>query len=91
MPDHYAASEPPVRSSERVRCDWMEDELDGYWRTSCGDLHQFTDGGPENNNHKFCPYCGKTLHAIHCQAPNSKVSYHADNAGGAHGKDTNDK
>ena len=22
---------------------------------------------------------------------NSKVSYHADNAGGAHGKDTNDK
>jgi hypothetical protein len=24
-------------------------------------------------------------------AANSKVSYHADNAGGAHGKDTNDK
>lgn len=23
--------------------------------------------------------------------PNEKVSYHADNAGGAHGKDTNDK
>jgi hypothetical protein len=23
--------------------------------------------------------------------PNSKVSYHADNAGGAHGKDSNDK
>jgi len=23
--------------------------------------------------------------------PNDKVSYHADNAGGAHGKDTNDK
>lgn len=25
------------------------------------------------------------------QALNDKVSYHADNAGGAHGKDTNDK
>ena len=23
--------------------------------------------------------------------PNDKVSYHADNVGGAHGKDTNDK
>ena len=25
------------------------------------------------------------------EPPNNKVSYHADNAGGAHGKDTNDK
>ena len=25
------------------------------------------------------------------RTPNDKVSYHADNAGGAHGKDKNDK
>ena len=29
--------------------------------------------------------------ALKAATDNSKVSYHADNAGGAHGKDTNEK
>lgn len=45
-----------------------------------------------------CPACGGwwPRHAETCEiaeviSPNVKVSYHADNSGGAHGKDTNDK
>lgn len=31
------------------------------------------------------------MNAPNVSVQNDKVSYHADNAGGAHGKDTNDK
>jgi len=61
----------PVRAGEMVGCEWLEDEFDGYWRTDCNEMHCFTDGGPEDNHHRFCPYCGQPLKAIHCQAANA--------------------
>ena len=41
-------------------CTWTEDP-DGIWHTSCGQAHEFTTGTPEENDHRYCPYCGKVL------------------------------
>ena len=41
-------------------CTWTED-ADGIWHTSCGHAHEFTTGTPEENDHRYCPYCGKVL------------------------------
>ena len=43
-------------------CTWTEDP-DGIWHTSCGQAHEFTTGTPEENDHRYCPYCGKVLEA----------------------------
>lgn len=40
-------------------CDWQEEDGNGPWMTTCGNSFEFTDGGPEANGFKFCPYCGK--------------------------------
>jgi len=42
------------------KCAWTEDEY-GLWWTACKEIHEFFDGTPKDNNHKFCPYCGKEL------------------------------
>jgi hypothetical protein len=44
-------------------CKWEQDQ-DGSWDTSCGEKHQFFDGTPQENSHKFCPYCGHTIAAM---------------------------
>jgi len=41
-------------------CTWTEDP-DGIWHTSCGHAHEFNTGTPEENDHRYCPYCGKVL------------------------------
>jgi len=41
-------------------CTWNYDP-DDYWETECGHTHVFIDGGPDENEYRFCPYCGKTL------------------------------
>ena len=56
-----------------VSCEWLEDEMYGHWKTDCGELHEFTNGGPEDNRHNFCAYCGKPLKALHCQAANDRA------------------
>ena len=43
-----------------TRCYWTEDE-DGNWETSCGNAFVMQDGTPDDNNFKFCVYCGGTL------------------------------
>lgn len=46
-------------------CEWEADdkEIDVYY-TKCGRAHIFVDGNPEENNHVFCPYCGKKLKVV---------------------------
>lgn len=44
-------------------CKWSIDE-DGTWWTDCGNVHVFTDGGPTENRHQYCPYCGRPVTAI---------------------------
>ena len=42
-------------------CTWTQDSNFYYYISECGDVHQFTDGGPKENKFRFCPYCGKKL------------------------------
>ena len=46
-------------------CEWKqhEKEIDVYF-TECGQAHIFVDGNPEENNHVFCPYCGKKIKVV---------------------------
>lgn len=46
-------------------CEWTEHEteIDVYF-TKCGQAHIFVDGTPEENNHEFCPYCGKKIKVV---------------------------
>lgn len=41
-------------------CTWSCEE-EGVYATSCGERHLFVDGGPADNNHRFCAYCGGTI------------------------------
>ena len=41
------------------KCDWVEDEWDSSWHTSCANIFYFVDDGPKENQFKFCPFCGK--------------------------------
>jgi len=41
-------------------CVWSEDD-DGLFHTMCGNIHEFLEGGPLDNMHVFCPYCGARL------------------------------
>lgn len=45
-----------------ITCRWDED-IEGYWRTSCDNAFTFTDGGPDENGMMFCCYCGRSLQA----------------------------
>jgi hypothetical protein len=45
-------------------CIWTHDnDPDGgeSWDTACNQKHQFMEGGPRENDHAFCPYCGRQL------------------------------
>lgn len=44
-------------------CVWEED-AEGIFHTACNESHEFYEDGPEGNNYRFCPYCGKTLKEI---------------------------
>jgi hypothetical protein len=45
----------------REVCEWECDEDDYSWASSCGEKYCFTEGGPEDNGHKFCHGCGHEL------------------------------
>lgn len=52
---------PPADTVEK--CVWaVDDIMDGdLWETACGATFQFNDGGPEDNEFKFCYKCGKPI------------------------------
>lgn len=41
-------------------CKWVED-YNGTWETSCENAFEITEGTPDENGMKYCPYCGKKL------------------------------
>jgi len=51
--------------SAKNKCVWdgftaTDDEApqwENTWATGCGELHEFTSGGPSDNMYKWCPYC----------------------------------
>lgn len=42
------------------KCEWKQDE-NGVWETECGNMFEITEGTPNENDLKYCPYCGKHL------------------------------
>lgn len=50
-------------------CVWENHGESAIWYCGCGKhLFEFTEGGPEENNFKYCPYCGKVLIAEHIES-----------------------
>lgn len=45
-------------------CEWKYNNSEYYWESSCENLHIFMSDGPEENGHKFCPYCGKKIKVV---------------------------
>lgn len=43
-------------------CEWREDW--DAWATSCRHMFEFTDGTPEDNHMKYCPFCGGILRPV---------------------------
>lgn len=41
-------------------CRWTVDE-EGTWFSACGEAHVFETGGPQENKHGYCPYCGREV------------------------------
>jgi|CXWL01.1.fsa_nt_gi hypothetical protein len=41
-------------------CLWTENK-DGQFETDCKHMHEFFDGGPQDNHLQFCGYCGKRV------------------------------
>lgn len=59
--DCDAAADDLVDSKETGEtCGWAHDE-DGIWQTDCGEAFVLMDGTPEENDFRFCCYCGKNL------------------------------
>ena len=45
-------------------CEWKYNNSEYYWESSCEHLHIFMSDGPEENEYKHCPYCGKKIKVI---------------------------
>ena len=52
-----------VKSIEGLEshCLWLIDCDSDIWETGCGNSFVFEDGGTEENNFEFCPYCGMAI------------------------------
>lgn len=49
-----------LRAQIERTCTWQSDQ-DGVYSTECGHAFVFNDGTPEQNNQRFCGYCGGGL------------------------------
>jgi len=45
------------------KCKWYykDNDLEDYWETSCDSAFTIIDGTLEDNNIKYCPFCGKEI------------------------------
>ena len=50
------------RQADWTACHWKQDR-DGNWETGCGNLFSFIEGGPKENDTKYCQYCGNHVEA----------------------------
>jgi hypothetical protein len=59
-------------------CLWYEDGDDSQvWATECKKYFHLDEGTPEENEFKFCPFCGNEILAV-----DDDDDYPAPNAGG---------
>jgi len=60
--DKILASHPEEQSKGYPEeCEWEYDEDYSCYDTSCDNAYCLLDGTLEENNHKYCPYCGKPI------------------------------
>ena len=45
-------------------CEWKYNDSEYYFESSCEHLHIFISDGPEENEYRFCPYCGKKIKIV---------------------------
>jgi len=57
MVDNYLSTLP----DEKEECEWEEEENFEYFATQCGKAYCLLDGTFEENDHKYCPFCGKKI------------------------------
>ena len=57
------ADEVERLEGDRGSCVWSADGV-GSYETSCGNCFEFNDSGPEENNAKYCLFCGKPIEAV---------------------------
>ena len=43
-------------------CFWTYDDIDECYNTGCGNAYCLVDGTLEENEHRYCPYCGHPIH-----------------------------
>lgn len=69
-------------------CQWTGDEDGDFWETDCGHAFQFNNGGPKENDQKFCGYCGKPVLEVgheDLRAQAKAEDSEAEQGGQAHG------
>ena len=50
---------------EEEFCEWeVWDEEANCFHTACENAHFFVDGNPKDNNHVYCPYCGRKIKEV---------------------------
>ena len=54
-------------------CEWLQDEWDNSYDTSCGNKYEIIDGTPEDNGMNYCTYCGGKLEAITSDATRAET------------------
>ena len=52
-----------IREASVETCEWKEDRYDA-WDTECGNCFTFLEGGPKENDSRYCCYCGKLIKAV---------------------------
>ena len=52
---------PAVDAAPVVHGRWRQDDEDAWTCTACGNVWTFLDGGPNENNAKYCPVCGAKM------------------------------
>lgn len=55
-------------SHVRTGCEWEADE-ENNWTTTCGKTFCLIEGGPIENDMKFCCYCGLALDELPYEEP----------------------
>lgn len=49
--------------AETPSCVWTHDEHHDAWESDCGEMWQFSTGGPAENKVRFCHGCGRAVSA----------------------------
>jgi hypothetical protein len=51
-----------------MKCKWRQVtdgfEALGQWETDCGNCYEITEGTPEENEMRYCSYCGRELEQV---------------------------